>query len=174
MSPWNSRIWRHCPPGAPASFWIALTVKVPGQFLHPLDTEIESVHYIPVSDSYSLIVRHMLNVWAVPHEDLLAVVSTLYDSHNSSIVLKLLPKHGESKTFPYINPNGLEAFIIDTPTQTLAEKSVNLDKVCCFQCRVLIKPEDVRAHVGGLIFKSLHGVPVPNIMRTLHYSACGG
>jgi hypothetical protein len=45
----------------------------------------------------------MLNVWAVPHEDLLAVVSTLYDSLDGSIVLKLLPKHGESKTFPYIN-----------------------------------------------------------------------
>ncbi|KAJ7849681.1 hypothetical protein B0H14DRAFT_3866837 [Mycena olivaceomarginata] len=177
----------------------ALTVKVPGQFLHPLDAEIESVHHLPVSDSYSLIARHMLNVWAVPHEDLLAVVSTLYDSLDSSIVLKLLPKHGESKTFPYITAaivlmvpeatsegsqrlpiqatisfeDALE-LIHETIGCTLAEKSVNLDKVCCFQCRVLIKPEDTRAHVGGHIFKSLHGVSEPNLFEQVHATdPCG-
>ncbi|KAJ7140342.1 hypothetical protein C8R46DRAFT_1233789 [Mycena filopes] len=152
----------------------ALTVKIPGQFLHPLDAEIESVNHLPVADSDSLVARHMLNVWAVPHEDLIAVVSTLYDSLDSATVLKLLSKHVKSKMFPYINTKGLEAFILDAPTQTLTEKSVNAEKICCFQCRVYIRPEDARAHVGGHIFKALNSVKEPNLYEQVHpTNPCG-
>ncbi|KAJ7758390.1 hypothetical protein B0H16DRAFT_1689376 [Mycena metata] len=152
----------------------ALTVKVPGAFLHPLDAEIESVTHFPVSVSDSLRAKHMLHVWAVPHEDFMAVVSTLYASLDSGTVLKLLPKHGNSKTFPYIDSKGVDAFIIDTPTQALTEKALNSEKICCFQCRAFIKPEDARGHVGGHLLKSLRGIVEPNLFeRVDKFDPCG-
>ncbi|KAJ7021778.1 hypothetical protein C8F04DRAFT_1273273 [Mycena alexandri] len=131
----------------------ALTVKVPGQFLHPLDAEIESINHLPVADSDSLVARHMLNVWAVPHEDLVAVVSTLYESLDSATVLKLLPKHGKSTTFPYISSKGVESFILDTATQTLAEKSANAEKICCFQCHVSSSRKTLEPMSAGTYLK---------------------
>ncbi|KAJ7022046.1 hypothetical protein C8F04DRAFT_972033 [Mycena alexandri] len=152
----------------------ALTIKVPGALVHPLDAEIESIDHLNLADSEPLVARHMLHVWAVPHEDLTAVVTTLYGSLEADTILKLLPKHGKSTTFPYINSKGVEAFIIDTPTQNLTEKAVNSEKICCFQCHAWIKPEDARAHVGSHIFKSLHGISEPNLFERVHHTdPCG-
>jgi hypothetical protein len=81
----------------------ALTVKIPGAFVHPLDAEIESIKHLSLADSEPLIARHMDHVWAVATEDFTAVVSTLYTSLDSGTVLKLLPKHGKSNSFPYVD-----------------------------------------------------------------------
>lgn len=163
----------------------ALTVKIPGAFVHPLDTEIEDMDHLPRgSDKESLYARHMRHVWAVAADDMAAVVSTMYNSLDSSTVLKLLPKHGKSKSFPYSDckgeylphsvPQGLNpfpdapAFIIDSPTQTLSEKNSNSEKILCHQCHLLIKPDDARNHVGCHILKSIKGVAEPR----LHEQVC--
>ncbi|KAJ7861067.1 hypothetical protein B0H13DRAFT_2355250 [Mycena leptocephala] len=120
-------------------------------------TEIESIKHLSLADSEPLIARHMDHVWAVATEDFTAVVSTLYTSLDSGTVLKLLPKHGKSNSFPYVDSKNATAFIVDNPTQALTEKSNNAEKIMCHRCHIFIKPEDARCHVGAHIFKSING-----------------
>ncbi|KAJ7432297.1 hypothetical protein B0H11DRAFT_1760724 [Mycena galericulata] len=151
----------------------ALTVKVPGAFLHPLDAEIEDAKHLPASDSEPLVAKHIPHVWAVRPDDFSAIVSTMYDSLDSSTILKLLPKHGKSVSFPYSDCKDTAAFIISSPTQLLSEKSNNSEKISCHQCHGLMKPEDARCHVGVHIFKSIKGVPEPDLYEKVHPNACG-
>ncbi|KAJ7824429.1 hypothetical protein B0H13DRAFT_1658509, partial [Mycena leptocephala] len=152
----------------------ALTVKIPGAFVHPLDAEIESIKHLSLADSEPLIARHMDHVWAVATEDFTAVVSTLYTSLDSGTVLKLLPKHGKSNSFPYVDSKNATAFIVDNPTRALTEGSNNAEKIMCHQCHIFIKPEDARCHVGAHIFKSINGVSEPNLYEQVHpINPCG-
>ncbi|KAJ7633249.1 hypothetical protein FB45DRAFT_914726 [Roridomyces roridus] len=102
----------------------------------------------------------MPHVWAVSHDDLCAIVSTLYGALDATTVLKHLPKHGKSTVFPYFDRklDSHHGFIIAGPTQLLAEKGAQAEKIPCYQCQVLIKPDEARNHVGGHILKSINGV----------------
>ncbi|KAJ7478465.1 hypothetical protein FB451DRAFT_1172794 [Mycena latifolia] len=143
----------------------ALTVKVPGAFVHPLDAEIEDVTHLPSADRRVLVAKHIPHVWVVANNDLAAVVSTLYNSLDSAAVLKLLPKHGNCPLFPYLDSSGAAAFMVNNPTLALAEKNNNSEKILCHQCHIYIKPEDTRGHVGGHIFKSINSVSEPNLFE---------
>ncbi|KAK7006881.1 hypothetical protein R3P38DRAFT_3213632 [Favolaschia claudopus] len=141
----------------------ALTVQIPGAFVHPLDAEIEEIKHLPYEERESLRSKHVPHVWAVRQEDLLAVVSAMYDCLEGSSVIKTLPKHGKSAQFPYADAKKIMTFVIAAPTQILAEKTVNSEKIQCYQCHLFIKPDDSWAHVGSHVFKSIKGITDPNL-----------
>ncbi|KAK6987811.1 hypothetical protein R3P38DRAFT_3229966 [Favolaschia claudopus] len=62
---------------------INLEFQIPGAFVHPLDAEIEESKHLQYDEYQSLRAKHVLHVWAVQQEDLLAVVSTVYDVRQS-------------------------------------------------------------------------------------------
>ncbi|KAK7041117.1 hypothetical protein R3P38DRAFT_3179675 [Favolaschia claudopus] len=153
----------------------ALTVKIPGAFVHPLDAEIEEIkHLAHGPDRDALFSKHMPHVWAVSADDLSAVVTTMFNSLSTETVLKLLPKHGTSNLFPYTDRNGAQAFVIDGVTRTLGEKNLNAEKISCHQCHIMIKPDDARGHVGAHILKSIKGIREANLYEQVHSeNPCG-
>ncbi|KAJ7909152.1 hypothetical protein B0H13DRAFT_1878036 [Mycena leptocephala] len=112
----------------------ALIVKIPGAFVHPLDTRIENIKHLSFAD--------------IATNGFTAVVSTLYTSLDSRTVLKLLPKHGKSNSFPYVDSKNATAFIVDNPTRALTEKSNNAEKIMCHQCIQLIHADSAAAENG--------------------------
>ncbi|KAJ7468107.1 hypothetical protein FB451DRAFT_1137242 [Mycena latifolia] len=143
----------------------AFTVKVPGALLHPLDAEVENVDVLDPADIESMRAKQFTQTWGVSHSDLIAVVSAMYESRDAVELLQLLPKHGKSDTFPYrCSPGGAAAFVLEHATQTLAQKQHDdSQKIICFQCHSLIKPDESRAHVGEHILRALRGVREQNL-----------
>ncbi|KAJ7024443.1 hypothetical protein C8F04DRAFT_1401080 [Mycena alexandri] len=124
-----------------------LTVKIPGALLHPLDAEIEGIDVLSSVDSEVMRAKNFSQTWSVSNTDLMAVVSAKYEGLDVPALLQLLPKHGTSDAFPYVQCNHTTALVLQNATQSLAQKKHDdSQKVSCFQCHLLLKPEDARAH----------------------------
>ncbi|KAJ7477582.1 hypothetical protein FB451DRAFT_1032912 [Mycena latifolia] len=137
-----------------------LTVKIPGALLHPLDAEVESIDVLDLADRETMHGKQFTHTWGVSNCDLTAVVSAMYDGLDVPSLLQQLPKHGKSDTFPYANARDTSpAFVHHNATQALAQKKHDdSQKISCYQCHVLIKPDEARAHVGGHILRAMRGV----------------
>ncbi|KAJ7736281.1 hypothetical protein B0H16DRAFT_1326584 [Mycena metata] len=137
----------------------ALTLKIPGALLHPLDAEVESISVLPSADQLAMHAKKFTQTWAVSNDDLAAVVAAMYERLDVATLLQVLPKHGKSEMFPYIRYTRVSAFVLENATQTLAQTQRDeSERISCFQCHQLIKPEDARAHVGGHIIRATSGV----------------
>ncbi|KAJ7079589.1 hypothetical protein B0H15DRAFT_787927 [Mycena belliarum] len=157
----------------------ALTVKIPGALLHPLDAEVENIDVLDMADIETMRAKNFSQTWAVSHSDFDAVVSAMYERLDVLPLLQLLPKHGKSDSFPYKNSrDNSAAFVLEHATQSLAQKMHDdSQKISCFQCHLLIKPDDARAHVGEHILRAMRGVREPllyeQVRRTLPCGFCG-
>ncbi|KAJ7041428.1 hypothetical protein C8F04DRAFT_947209 [Mycena alexandri] len=141
-----------------------LTVKIPGALFHPLDAEVESVDVLASADNETMRGKNLTHTWSVANNDLMAVFSAMYESLDVAALLQLIPKHGTSDTFPYVRYNGIPALILENATQSLAQKKHDdSQKVSCFQCHLLIKPEDARAHVSVHILRAMCNVREPDL-----------
>ncbi|KAJ6560871.1 hypothetical protein DFH09DRAFT_1482499 [Mycena vulgaris] len=120
----------------------ALTVKIPGALLHPLDAEVESIDELFPAERESMCAKQFTHMWAVSNSDLMAVVSRNCFGFTLNSYFPEAP-----------------ALILRNATQTLAQKQHdNSQKIACFKCHVLIKPDECRAHVGAHILRAMHCV----------------
>ncbi|KAJ7256379.1 hypothetical protein C8J57DRAFT_1235753 [Mycena rebaudengoi] len=144
----------------------ALTVKIPGAFLHPLDADIEDSQHLSGADLEAIQEKQYSHTWAVPNEDLEAIVSAMYESLDPALVVRLLPKHGKSDNFPYSDSRDVPVFIVPSPTELLTEKQqCDSEKIDCYQCHLPIKRDDARAHAGGHILRVIRGFPEPGLFE---------
>ncbi|SJL17230.1 uncharacterized protein ARMOST_20776 [Armillaria ostoyae] len=51
-----------------------------------------------------------------------------------------LPKQGKPSTIPYVSSTGIALFIIETATRALTASEDTTEKITCYQCHALIKP----------------------------------
>ncbi|KAJ7255738.1 hypothetical protein C8J57DRAFT_1518033 [Mycena rebaudengoi] len=93
----------------------ALTVKIPGALVHPLDAELEGL------EERMMAKRHT-KTYTISQSDFAAVVSAMYERLDVTPLLQLLPKHGKSANFPYTKSSGEFAFILQSATQAFAQK----------------------------------------------------
>ncbi|KAJ7029665.1 hypothetical protein C8F04DRAFT_1187517 [Mycena alexandri] len=80
-----------------------LTVKVLGALLHPLDAEIEDINVLGSVVSETMRAKNFSQTWSISNNDLMAVVSAMYEGLDVPALLQLLPKHtryGKSKERP--------------------------------------------------------------------------
>ncbi|KAJ7253987.1 hypothetical protein C8J57DRAFT_1076553 [Mycena rebaudengoi] len=143
----------------------ALTVKIPGAFLHPLDADIEESQHLSGADLEAIREKQYSHTWAVPNEDLEAVVSAMYESLDPALVVRLLPKHGKSDNFPYSDSCG-NAFPLH-PYHAHISQQRDSEKIDCYQCHLPIKRDDARAHAGGHILRAIRGFPEPGLFETV-------
>ncbi|KAJ6611374.1 hypothetical protein B0H10DRAFT_2286888 [Mycena sp. CBHHK59/15] len=119
----------------------ALTVKIPGSLLHPLDAEIESIDLLSRSEWDAMHAKEYTYTWAIENDDLKSVVSAMYEGLEPTELLKLLPKHGRSDGFPYT------------------------DSDACYQCQLPIKPDESRSHVGVHILRAMRNLPESKLVE---------
>ncbi|KAJ7088238.1 hypothetical protein C8R43DRAFT_908771 [Mycena crocata] len=153
----------------------ALTVKIPGALVHPLDAEVESIDVLGPEEREVLQTRGFSHTWGISNADFAGVATGMYEGLDVGTVLKLLPKHGKSDSFPYINSKAEAVFILKNATQTLAQKQHDDSQtISCFQCHAMIKPNDSRAHVGEHILKAMRCVPESNLYEQVQLpNPCG-
>ncbi|KAJ7613805.1 hypothetical protein B0H17DRAFT_1153078 [Mycena rosella] len=141
----------------------ALTVKIPGALLHPLDAEVESIDVLCLADLEAMRTRNFTQTWGIAHDDLMAVFSAMYERLEVTPLLQLLPKRGKSDTFPYTSSR---EFVLENATQALSQKQHDdSQKIACFQCHSLIKPDESRAHVGQHILRAMRCVREPRLIE---------
>ncbi|KAK7006523.1 hypothetical protein R3P38DRAFT_3213818 [Favolaschia claudopus] len=137
----------------------SLTAKLPGSLLHPLDPEVESINVFSHIEHNTMRGKNFTQTWAVSTTDLGAVVSAMYEGLDATSLLQILPKHGKSELFPYLHSNGSAALVLHNATQILSQQQRDASqRVLCFQCRIEIKGDDARAHVGAHIIRAIHGI----------------
>ncbi|KAJ7605499.1 hypothetical protein DFH06DRAFT_1384981 [Mycena polygramma] len=140
----------------------ALTIKIPGALLHPLDLEVEGIDVLPFLKKEEMRGKNHLTTSSISDSDFNAVVSVMYENLDAATLIQLLPKHGSCDDLPYARYNGAAAFVLTGATESLVQaRKDNLEKVACFQCHAYIKPEDARSHVGGHILLAVRGVQEP-------------
>ncbi|KAJ7657436.1 hypothetical protein DFH06DRAFT_1090907 [Mycena polygramma] len=140
----------------------ALTIKVPGALLHPLDPEVEGIDVLPFLKKEEMRSKNHLTTSSVSDSDFSAIVSVMYENLDVQTLIQLLPKHGVCNDLPYLRYNGAAAFVLNAATQSLVQaRKDNLEKIACFQCHAYIKPDDARSHVGGHILLAICGVQEP-------------
>jgi hypothetical protein len=91
----------------------ALTVKIPGALVHPLDAELEGLEVLPSLDQERMMAKRHTKTYTISQSDFAAVVSAMYERLDVTPLLQLLPKHGKSANFPYTKSSGPSIFFYE-------------------------------------------------------------
>ncbi|KAF9226104.1 hypothetical protein BS17DRAFT_878794 [Gyrodon lividus] len=151
------------PPSAASISRKALTIRVSGQIIHPLNLRIESVSLLPHTSRPA----HSTETWDVSVAELSSIVDSLWELTELNQAGNSVPKCGSaSEGFPYKQRDGSQAFLAQVPTKHLAESSGlgsadgNLQ---CPVCEKTIKHKALRSHMGGHILRAQMGASDENI-----------
>ncbi|TFY65982.1 hypothetical protein EVG20_g5104, partial [Dentipellis fragilis] len=155
-------------------------VRVPGHLVQVLNVDILPTSFLPAKNRAVFDSKGVTSSWFVKHDWLTETMNVMFDAKGGEEYLSgpsKLAKYGESTAFPYKDGNGLDCLVLQNATRSLAEKNVeSFGKVTCYQCGILVEPDQLRGHVGKHVLHALVGVKEAGLREGSEvdpHNACG-